>query len=134
MSQLTQVSDSTPAQVPLKLYRNTHQARVFTFFDVVNGVETPIDLAARYSDFRIDVRRKDAPQSELMIRKVLGDGIAISLTNKLIVKWNPEDTEPLEAGVYFFDLFAIEDTETKALLRGRWELVNNVTNINEVES
>ncbi len=130
MSTTVPYSDSTPAKAVIAIQRGTDQARIFQFQET--GTEDPIEVAAVYSDFALDVRLRQNPSSTRLLRYTLGDGIEITDTDKITLSIPMADTASIEGGVYWFDLLCVKAGNTQALIQGRFEINNNVTIMQEV--
>jgi hypothetical protein len=61
------------------------------------------------------------------VRKTEADGI-IKQSGKVYITWTASDFDNIEAGVYWFDLFAIKENGFRiALIRGKFEVEGNIT-------
>jgi hypothetical protein len=119
MSTLTPISSSTPGLVNLKVYRAQDNRRELSGASFV--------LTDRYTDFQCDVRAKPNQSSRLLVRKTEADGI-IKQSGKVYITWTASDFDNIEAGVYWFDLFAIKENGFRiALIRGKFEVEGNIT-------
>lgn len=121
-------SNSTPPKMVITIHRNTDQTRVFDFY-TTEDEDVEIDVEARYSDFALEVRTQQNPNTTRLLRYTLGDGLEITSNNKLTLTIPKEDTASIEGGVYWYDLIC-ENTQTNsvyALAQGRFEINNNVS-------
>jgi hypothetical protein len=119
MSNLVPTSQTTPGLVNIVVYRAQDNVREFSGLNFT--------LTERYTDFRCEVRQNANSSSRLLLRKDMDNGITIN-SGKAYITWAVEDFEDIEAGIYWFDLFALKENGfTIALCRGRFEIVGNIT-------
>jgi hypothetical protein len=96
------------ATTELTIYRGNTEQFVFDFFDRSGATDTPIDVAAAFTDIRGAIRVRKSSDSRLILLKTLGSGITISNTNRVEVNYTAEETQAIDAGVYWFDLKTID--------------------------
>ena len=125
MNTITPYSDSTPKKAIIAIQRGTDQIRVFKFYET--NTTTPINVASVYTDFVMEIRTRQNPNSTLLLRYELNDGIAITATNEITLTIPKLDTLSVEGGVYWYDLVCVKNGLSQALAQGRFEINNNIT-------
>ena len=116
-------SSSAPPVIVIQAFRGETTTRQISA--KVNNVVTDIDEL--YTDFWLDIRVNRNTSSRLLLSLTVGNGLEVS-NGLLILTITPAQSNDIEAGSYWCDLFA-EDLEgkIKALFTGRFELLSNTT-------
>ena len=76
--------------------------------------------------------KKNLTDENEVFQKTLGDGITRQEAGKYVVRVDPEDTQDVEIGMYFYDFQIVKNGDVFTLMRGYLKIDWEVTDKKEV--
>ena len=114
------------AFVKYQVYRGDDEPQFLDMYNIVDAVQTPIDIAASYDDVVLEIRERQDPDSTRLKRLSLSDGtMSIVSTNKLSYDLSLNNDQ----GVYFYDIrFRYKDSDRyQTFISGPLIITNNIS-------
>jgi hypothetical protein len=125
MSTIQTSAEQIP-QVNFEFKRNQDTLRFLKFSLVINGVSTPIDIAERFANMRLDIRVRQSPDARRVVRYTFENG-GLELFAADTLQINFGKFENVDGGVYWYDIFAEDNGRDRCLFQGVVKLENNST-------